>query len=262
MRCALLLLLAPGPAASVRAPIAYRQATTVEHRAIGAMRTAIFCPGMTALGSQYLQTRVFTEAMAKKAAVLVAVAPADDGAILGCADLHLEDVRALGGAAAGGESVGYVTNVCVRPEARRRGIGRGLMSLAESLCIGYGATELLLHVEPHNCAAVALYTSLGFRERERVAACQAITNHFLQMPFYDPQAPEQRLLVLHPDPNSDRRLFWRGPGEVPVGRPGEGETGRASQWHARDAPVISAFGSQGLPAGARPGSRQRMGVHE
>lgn len=265
-----LLLLVVCPVSSVRAPITYRQATPVQHRAIGAHRTAIFCPGLTAMGSQYLQTRVFMESMAKKSAVLVALAQTDDDAarILGSADVHLEDVRAVGGAAAGGECVGYVTNVCVCPEARRRGIGQGLMTLAESLCIDYGATELLLHVEPHNSGANALYQSLGFRERSRVAASQAITRHFFQMPFYDPQAPEQRLLVLHPDPSSDRMLSWREAGDAQVCRPGEGQQVQAAQavgtdrWHPHSTAVVNVFAGQRPPAGARPVSRQRMAVHE
>jgi len=195
------LLFALSPAAAVRGPITYRKATPTEHRAVGELRTAVFCPELRSVGSLYMQTRVFIDSMASKSAVLVAVGQCEDGtvSVVGSADLRVEDVRHIGPAAAGGDSVGYITNVCVCPSARRRGVGRSLMRLAESVCVEERATELLLHVEPHNTAAAEMYRVLGFSERK----LGAVTDHFYQMPFYDPEAPPQTLLVLHPqDPGS------------------------------------------------------------
>jgi RimJ/RimL family protein N-acetyltransferase len=48
---------------------------------------------------------------------------------------------------------------------RRRGIGSALMEAAEEWARGAGVTKLELHVFPHNQAAIALYSKLGY-ERE------------------------------------------------------------------------------------------------
>jgi RimJ/RimL family protein N-acetyltransferase len=51
----------------------------------------------------------------------------------------------------------------VAREYRRRGIGRALLSAAETWARGVGITKLELHVFPHNEAALALYAGAGFR---------------------------------------------------------------------------------------------------
>ncbi len=58
---------------------------------------------------------------------------------------------------------GYVRQLIVAPEARRHGVGRVLMEEVARQLRGAGCTTWRLNVKPQNTAAVALYTSLGFR---------------------------------------------------------------------------------------------------
>lgn len=56
---------------------------------------------------------------------------------------------------------GYVLNVAVLPEARRRGLGRALVG--QLLCRARARANFLsLEVRESNRAAIALYASLGF----------------------------------------------------------------------------------------------------
>jgi len=58
---------------------------------------------------------------------------------------------------------GYVRNVVVAPEARRRGVGRALMEATARHLRGAGKARWRLNVGPQNVAARALYESLGMR---------------------------------------------------------------------------------------------------
>jgi ribosomal protein S18 acetylase RimI-like enzyme len=60
-----------------------------------------------------------------------------------------------------------IANVAVRPEHRRRGIGRALTLAAIQQAKAKNADEIWLHVRADNPGAIALYTSLGFREHAR-----------------------------------------------------------------------------------------------
>ena len=53
----------------------------------------------------------------------------------------------------------------VRSGLRRRGVGAALLLACIDWARGRGAREVVLHVFPHNEAAVALYRKLGFEER-------------------------------------------------------------------------------------------------
>jgi ribosomal-protein-alanine N-acetyltransferase len=60
----------------------------------------------------------------------------------------------------------HMMNLAVRPEARRRGIGRRLVSHALSVGELRGARTALLEVRASNVAAIALYEDLGFVKKD------------------------------------------------------------------------------------------------
>jgi len=53
----------------------------------------------------------------------------------------------------------------VRADRRRQGIGDALVSACVDWARGRGAREVVLHVFPHNPAAIALYRKHGFEDR-------------------------------------------------------------------------------------------------
>ena len=57
---------------------------------------------------------------------------------------------------------GYINNVAVRPEYRRRGVASALISLLMELGRENGLAFLTLEVRESNGAAIALYKKLGF----------------------------------------------------------------------------------------------------
>jgi ribosomal-protein-alanine N-acetyltransferase len=71
-----------------------------------------------------------------------------------------EGVVGYGGVMVVGDEA-HVTNLLVAPEARKRGIGLGLMVALIEAAIGSGAHHLTLEVRSKNEAARALYTRLG-----------------------------------------------------------------------------------------------------
>lgn len=56
----------------------------------------------------------------------------------------------------------------VAPGHRRRGVGDALLDACVAWGRDAGASELVLHVFPHNTAAAALYRKHGFEERGRL----------------------------------------------------------------------------------------------
>lgn len=58
----------------------------------------------------------------------------------------------------------------VRGERRGRGVGDALVRACVAWAEGRGAREVVLHVFPHNAAAIALYRKHGFRDRRLLAA--------------------------------------------------------------------------------------------
>lgn len=56
----------------------------------------------------------------------------------------------------------------VAAAARRRGVGDALLVAALRWAREAGASEVVLHVFPHNAAAIALYRKHGFEDRGRV----------------------------------------------------------------------------------------------
>ena len=61
----------------------------------------------------------------------------------------------------------HLARLIVRPDARRRGIGRALVQELLSRAAGAGLSSVTLNVYSDNAAALALYTDLGFRRAER-----------------------------------------------------------------------------------------------
>ena len=62
---------------------------------------------------------------------------------------------------------GYITNVAVFPEYRRRGVAEQLIAVFDRFARGNRLAFLTLEVRPSNTAAIALYRSFGFEEAGR-----------------------------------------------------------------------------------------------
>ena len=58
---------------------------------------------------------------------------------------------------------GHVYTLNVRPDARRRGIGRALMQECERRLADMGMARLALEVQAENAPAITLYEALGYR---------------------------------------------------------------------------------------------------
>ena len=58
---------------------------------------------------------------------------------------------------------GYITNVAVRPDCRRRGVAGQLLDVFESFATGNHLAFLTLEVRASNYAAIALYGQHGYR---------------------------------------------------------------------------------------------------
>ena len=58
---------------------------------------------------------------------------------------------------------GHVLNLCVAPEARKRGLARALLGHLLRTAVDHGAVTTYLEVRPTNAAAIALYNGVGFR---------------------------------------------------------------------------------------------------
>lgn len=76
----------------------------------------------------------------------------EDGRTLGYAGMHVVC----------GE--GYIDNIAVFPEARRKGVARQLLDSLIKWLREQEGVFLTLEVRPSNAAAVSLYRSLGFQE--------------------------------------------------------------------------------------------------
>ena len=78
------------------------------------------------------------------------VAEDEDGAVLGYVGIHfLADE-------------GFITNVAVAPQARRRGVARALLSDLADYAVAHNGYRITLEVRVSNAPAIALYESLGY----------------------------------------------------------------------------------------------------
>ena len=64
---------------------------------------------------------------------------------------------------------GWVYYVAVKPEHRRRGIGRALMYAAEKGLAAIGCPKLNLQIRATNQDVVAFYQSLGYEIEQRIS---------------------------------------------------------------------------------------------
>ncbi|MEI7987839.1 MAG: GNAT family N-acetyltransferase [Chloroflexota bacterium] len=64
--------------------------------------------------------------------------------------------------------VGYIDGVYVEPEIRQRGIGRALMTAAESWARSKGCREMGSNVEVENLTSQYIHKRLGYKEAERL----------------------------------------------------------------------------------------------
>ena len=62
---------------------------------------------------------------------------------------------------------GYITNVAVFPEHRRRGVAAELIAVFDRFARGSRLAFLTLEVRPSNAPAIALYEKFGFSEAGR-----------------------------------------------------------------------------------------------
>lgn len=68
------------------------------------------------------------------------------------------------------ETVGHITQICVAPQMRRRGIGHELLRSALERMEEYGCRKTSLTVTSVNEGAIRLYEDLGFRRMREFAA--------------------------------------------------------------------------------------------
>jgi ribosomal protein S18 acetylase RimI-like enzyme len=66
----------------------------------------------------------------------------------------------------------HLTDLYVRPEARRRGVGKELLAAVAAAARDAGLAHLTLEVGSDNAAARVVYDRLGFREVQRVLATE------------------------------------------------------------------------------------------
>jgi ribosomal protein S18 acetylase RimI-like enzyme len=83
----------------------------------------------------------------------VALIAEEDGQVVGYELARMDQPR-----------IGYVSDLYVRPQARRRGIAKALLALAAGELRGRGAEYVTLNVNLDNQGARTVYRRLGFRE--------------------------------------------------------------------------------------------------
>lgn len=59
---------------------------------------------------------------------------------------------------------GYITNIAVHPDFRRRGLATALVRVLDSYAKDNGLAMLTLEVRPSNIAAINIYSNAGFDE--------------------------------------------------------------------------------------------------
>lgn len=99
--------------------------------------------------------RMLAEELENQCAAFLVAEDAETGAVLGYAGLLVV------------ADEGYITNVAVFPEQRRRGIAAKILEVYLNFARANGLAFLTLEVRPTNTAAIALYRRFGFEEAGR-----------------------------------------------------------------------------------------------
>jgi len=105
-------------------------------------------------------------------------------AVVGSLDLNIgawlpaEPLRGALPEAAPETGRAYLSNVCVAPQARRRGLAAGMLAHAEARAREEGVSDLYVHVVAENAPALQLYLNCGFEvESEESKKLAATHNH-------------------------------------------------------------------------------------
>ena len=96
--------------------------------------------------------RMLAEELENQCAAFLTALEPDTGKVLGYAGLLVV------------ADEGYITNVAVFPEYRRRGVAAQLIQVFCDFAQGNHLAFLTLEVRPSNAAAISLYNSFGFEE--------------------------------------------------------------------------------------------------
>lgn len=82
----------------------------------------------------------------------------------------LVDGRLVGAVMGGFDGVrGWIHHLAVRPDSRRRGIGRELMHAAEAGLAELGCPKVNLQVRATNTAVISFYRAMGYQVEDRVS---------------------------------------------------------------------------------------------
>ena len=96
--------------------------------------------------------RMLAEELENACAAFLVAEDADSGQVVGYAGVLVM------------ADEGYITNVAVVPEYRRRGIGAQIIEVFMNFARANRLAFLTLEVRPSNAAAIALYQGFGFEE--------------------------------------------------------------------------------------------------
>ena len=103
--------------------------------------------------------RMLAEELENACAAFLVAEDADSGQVVGYAGVLVM------------ADEGYITNVAVFPEYRRRGIGAQIIEVFMNFARANRLAFLTLEVRPSNAAAIALYQGFGFEEVGRRKNC-------------------------------------------------------------------------------------------
>jgi peptide-N4-(N-acetyl-beta-glucosaminyl)asparagine amidase len=62
----------------------------------------------------------------------------------------------------------YLSDLCVAPTFRRKGVARSLIDHCEQFCRDLGKSDIFIRVERRNDAAIKMYTDMGYQEIENL----------------------------------------------------------------------------------------------